>query len=233
MIYGHSHSQAIAIASYSPVEHAALCSVAISALKDMPMSQLFIIFSITILCARAFSIKNLCARAFPVPMEQERTASVTNNSMPQQPTLAKRRRQARRCGNDMMWNGSQAMTLSQWEQSMGIDDDFSRWELLVLEESDFDTTDYDGKCKGGSDLGGEGNISGSKARSRSPEGKRKDGSDQSGDGNISGGKARNFPEGKRKNCSDHGGEGNISGCKGRSRSPGRAVPMLTASSSNQ
>ena len=111
---------------------------------------------------------------------------------------------------------------------MGIDDDFSRWELLVLEESDFDTTDYDGKCKGGSDLGGEGNSSGSKARSRSPEGKRKDGSDQSGDGNISGGKARNSPEGKRKNCSDHGGEGNISGCKGRSRSPGRAEPRLPA-----
>ena len=98
----------------------------------------------------------------------------------------------------------------------------------VLEESDFDTTDYDGKCKVCSDLGGEGNISGCKARSRSPEGKRKDGSDQSGEGNISGGKARNSPEGMRKNCSDHGGEGNISGCKGRSRSPGRAVPRLTA-----
>ncbi len=139
---------------------------------------------------------------------------------------------------DKMWNGSQAMALSQWEESVGIDDDFSRWELLSQQkgygdESDFDPTDYDGKCKGGSDQGGEGNISGCKARSRSPEGKRKDGSDQSGEGNISGGKARNSPEGKRKNCSDHGGEGNISGCKGRSRSPGRAVPMLTASSSNQ
>ena len=96
---------------------------------------------------------------------------------------------------------------------MGIDDNFSRWDLLsqqkgYVDESDFDPTDYDGKCKGGSDQGGEGNISGCKARSRSPEGKRKNGSDQ-------------------------GGEGNISGCKGRSRSPGRAVPMLTASSSNQ
>ena len=136
-------------------------------------------------------------------------ASVTNDSMPkrkghEEPTPSTLRR----------WNGGQAMTLSQ-----------------VLEESDFDTTDYDGKCKVCSDLGGEGNISGCKARSRFPEGKRKDGSDQSGEGNISGGKARNSHEGKRTNGSDPGGEGNISGRKGRSRSPGRAVRMLTSSES--
>ena len=140
-------------------------------------------------------------------------ASVTNDSMPQrkdheEPTPAQFRRQAR----------------------------FSLWELLVCDESDFDPTDYDGKYKCGSDQGGEGNISGCKAWSRSPEGKRKDCSDQSGEGNISGGKARNSHEGKRTNGSDPGGEGNISGRKGRSRSPGRAVRMLTssaASSNNQ
>ena len=68
----------------------------------MPMSQLFIILSITILCARAFSITILCARAFHVPIEQERIASVTNDSVPQRkdhkdPTPAKLRRQARIC----------------------------------------------------------------------------------------------------------------------------------------
>ena len=106
----------------------------------------------------------------------------------------------------------------------------------VLEESDFDTTDNDGKCKVCSDLGGEGNISGCKARSPFPEGKRKDGTDQSGEGNISGGKARNSHAGKRTNGSDPGGKENIRGRKGRSRSPGRAVRMLTssaASSNNQ
>ncbi len=82
---------------------------------------------------------------------------------------------------------------------------FSLWELLVFDESDFDPTDYDGKYKCGSDQGGE--------------------------GNISGGKARNSHEGKRTNGSDPGGEGNIGGRKGRSRSPGRAVRMLTSSES--
>ena len=66
------------------------------------MSQLFIILSITFLCARAFSITILCARAFHVPIEQERIASVRNDSVPQrkdheEPTPAKLRRQARIC----------------------------------------------------------------------------------------------------------------------------------------
>ena len=78
------------------------CSVAISALKDMPMSQLFIILSITILCARAFSITVLCARAFHGSMEQERIVSVRNDSVPQrkdheEPGPAKLRRHARIC----------------------------------------------------------------------------------------------------------------------------------------
>ena len=78
------------------------CSVAISALKDVPMSQLFIILSITILCARAFSITVLCARACHGSMEQERIVSVRNDSVPQrkdheEPGPAKLRRHARIC----------------------------------------------------------------------------------------------------------------------------------------